>query len=89
MASKELVAQVEQIIWRDRARVIPSRSADLANEILSTILAAQNEHIKAEADGYIENFRTMDRINAVHVTRALAMLKRRLIDESPLGEQSE
>lgn len=46
MASKELFAQVEQIIWRDRARVIPSRSTDLANEILSTVA----DHFDHKAD---------------------------------------
>ncbi|KAB2761719.1 hypothetical protein F9L00_12745 [Brucella anthropi] len=90
MPSKEheaLVEQIGQLVYKaQRHRSNPNHAA---SEIISTILAAQNEHIEAKIDGYIENFRTMSRINGVHVTRARTELKRRLIDESPLGEQSE
>ncbi|MEN5297504.1 hypothetical protein ABE530_04005 [Brucella sp. TWI559] len=93
MASKELIALAakamedrrKDLIAQPLSRIYPQ----LAEAAAGAILAEQIEHIEAEVDGYIENFRTMHRINGVHVTRALATLKRRLIDESPLGEQSE
>ena len=85
MPSKELIEKVASHFE------FPDKETTLitAENILNEILAAQDEHIEAEIDGYIENFRNMSRINGVHVTRALATLKRRLIDESPLAEQSE
>ena len=93
MPSKEHIALVaEAIIENPPVETVTDDEIILdwsptAKAAISTIRAAQNEHIEAEIDAYIENFRTMSRINGVHVTRALATLKRRLIDESPLGKK--
>ncbi|WP_313030387.1 hypothetical protein [Brucella sp.] len=78
MASKELFAQVEQIIWRDRARVIPSRSTDLANEILATILAALREPTPA-----------MQLVVSANWGRRTWAEYQQVLNASPLGEQSE
>lgn len=84
MASKELFAQVEQIIWRDRARVIPSRSADLANEILAPILAALQEPTEEMIDVVPVPYRCGRdwRQDAKATYRAM-------LAASALGEQSE
>ncbi|WP_176037660.1 hypothetical protein [Brucella tritici] len=51
MPSKELIAQVEQMVWQDRARAVPARSIDIAQEITTAVLASVAQHLdhKAEA----------------------------------------
>lgn len=86
MASKELFSQVEQIIWRDRARVIPSRSTDLANEILNAILVAlqypTDEMLKAGWGGLGDEVWNPTTIE-------LTLSFKGMLNASPLGEQSE
>ena len=85
MASKELIEKVEQIIWRDRARVIPSKSTDLANEILAIILAALQEPTEAmlcAAAWELENPKSHE--SRDHIKAILAAM----LNASPLGEQS-
>ncbi len=52
-------------------------------------LEAENKRllIEREIDGYIEHFRTQDRIASVQVTKALSELKRRLLTASPLAPE--
>lgn len=94
MASKELFAQVEQIIWRDRARVIPSRSTDLANEILSTILAALQEPKErmnvagCQADDPLGALIDWQGENCTP-REGVANVWQAMLNASPLGEQSE
>lgn len=86
MASKELFAQVEQIIWRDRARVIPSRSTDLANEMLNAILAALQDPTEASLEaGYAWD----EHVSSTETHPRNRGLWRAMLNASPLGEKAE
>lgn len=50
MASKKLIEQVEQMIWQDRARSVPARSTDIAQDITVAVLASVADHLDQKAD---------------------------------------
>lgn len=50
MPSKELISQVEQMIWQDRARSVPARSTDIAQDITVAVLASVADHLDRKAD---------------------------------------